>query len=123
MISARNRPGFCSKACKYNNKRYENSSRARKNFKRHETGHERARNSTIWGFEMRIRYRIERSSDLDYSQGLKPRFLTYFLWIYPEPPENPIESGLSGYWEPITRKPRKPENPINPKTPDKSDLQ
>ena len=44
----------------------------------------------FWGFEKGNRLRIERSSDLDYSQTPKPRFLNYFL-------RNP---GFSRIWAP-----------------------
>ncbi len=45
----------------------------------HEFGHVFLRNSRFQGVEKGLRHRIERSSDLDYSQTLKLYFQTVFI--------------------------------------------
>ena len=50
--------------------------------KKHVFGNESGRYSRFWHFEKGILHEIARSSDWDYSRGLKPTYLINSIWFY-----------------------------------------
>ncbi len=51
-------------------------------WEKHVFGHESGRYSRFWHFQKGILHEIARSSDWDYSRGLKPKYLINSIWFY-----------------------------------------